>query len=253
MSYLPLLLVVLSVATFVTTYIIAIVKGDVAVYFPYISDTGTTSPESCIFSQFLNICAALALGTIYVRYKLALALGGLEDPKLRRLNFVGLILGVFTSLGLSLVANFQETNLEPVHVTGAFLVFGVGVIYAFIQTALSYHMYPDFNGLYICRCRLALSTCSLLAMVVTSTGAAISRMQKKADTDRLHWKPEDPGFAAHIVSTIGEWVTAIVFLCYFLTFVRDFTKLRLDVHPQLHVRHLDEEPVYPTERTHLLS
>jgi len=36
MSYLPLLLVVLSVTTFVVTYIIAIYKDDVSAEFPYI-------------------------------------------------------------------------------------------------------------------------------------------------------------------------------------------------------------------------
>lgn len=53
------------------------------------------------------MCMFSALCTIYVRYKLVESLGGHEDPKLRRLNKVGLVLGVITAFGLSLVANFQ--------------------------------------------------------------------------------------------------------------------------------------------------
>lgn len=62
---------------------------------------------------------------------------------------------------------FQETNVEIVHLTGAMLVFGVGVIYAIIQTSLTYHMEPDFNGLYICRVRMALTILSAMVMVIS--------------------------------------------------------------------------------------
>ncbi|KAL4224506.1 autophagy modulator [Mactra antiquata] len=254
MSYLPIALVLLAAATFVATYIIAIGKGDITADFPYISDTGTKPPESCIFSQCLNMCAGLCLCTIYVRYKLVKVLGDtVEDGTLRKLNKIGLVLGCITSFGLSLVANFQETNVETVHVTGAGLVFCVGVVYALIQTSLSYHMNPDFNGLYVCRVRLTLTITSFIFMVTTVASAVVSRMQKDPNTDKLHWKPDEPGFTAHIVSTVGEWATALSFLFYFLTFVRDFMKLRIDVTPQMYVRHLDENPVYPDEMSRLLG
>lgn len=57
--------------------------------------------------------------------------------------------------------------MEIVHLTGAMLVFGVGVIYAIIQTSLTYHMEPDFNGLYICRVRMALTILSAMVMVIS--------------------------------------------------------------------------------------
>ncbi len=36
---------------------------------PYISDTGTYPPESCIFAQFLNMGALLIGIDVYIRYK----------------------------------------------------------------------------------------------------------------------------------------------------------------------------------------
>lgn len=253
MNYLPLLLVVMTAVTFVVTYIWAIAKNDVSPYFPYISDTGTKPPESCVFSQLLNIAAALCLCTIFVRYKLCRALTGNVQTSVRRLNMIGLVLGVLSAFGLSVVANFQETNIEPVHVTGAFLVFGLGTVYAFIQTGLTYQMYPEFNGLKICRARLIISTLSLIGLIITTVSAVISRHEKLPGTDKFHWKPDQPGFTAHVVSTIGEWVTAITFLFYFLTYAQEFRKLKLEVVPSLHVRHLDEEPVHVDERTRLLG
>ncbi|KAH3886517.1 DNA damage-regulated autophagy modulator protein 2-like [Dreissena polymorpha] len=250
MSYLPILLVVLSTATFISTYIIAIYKDDVSADFPYISDTGTKPPESCIFGQFLNISAAICLCTVYVRYKLVESLSTTDDQMLRCLNKWGLALGIITSLGLSIVANFQETLVEPVHIAGAGLVFGVGVVYAALQTRLTYYMHPDYNGLYIARIRLTLTLVSLVVMVLTFICAAISR--RIPPKDKLHWKPDEPGYVEHIVSTVGEWITAITFLLYFLTFVRDFTKIKIEVKSFVAVRHLDD-PVYPNEQTRLIA
>lgn len=253
LEHLPVFLVLVSVATFFVTYIIAISKNDVSPYFPYISDTGTKPPESCIFGQFLNVAAALALWTMYVRFKLVQALAGEEDSKLRRLNKVSFVLGVFSSLGLSLVANFQETQVEPVHITGAALVFGFGVVYAFLQTWLSYHMFPDYNGIYICRIRLVISVASLICMIITFSAATVSRVLGHPK-DRLHWKPEDPGFNAHIISTFGEWITAVTFLCFFFTYIRDFQKVKVEIRARLSVRHLDEAPLLlPNESTRVLA
>lgn len=251
-------LVVTSSATFVVSYIIAILKDDVSPYFPYISDTGTKPPESCIFGQFLNISSALAIATMYVRYKLVAQICIGEDRKLMCLNKAGLVLGLLSALGLSMVANFQETSLEPVHVTGAALVLGFGVVYAFLQTSLSYHMNPDYNGLKICRIRLVISFVAFIAMVITFISATISRIQLKGHIDKTKWSPEDGGFAAHIVSTISEWITAVTFLMFFFTFIRDFQKIKLGIVATVLVRHLDVEPeddhmVHADERRPLLS
>ncbi|XP_021349475.1 DNA damage-regulated autophagy modulator protein 2-like isoform X2 [Mizuhopecten yessoensis] len=253
LGYLPICLVLVSFGTFIGSYIIAILKHDVAIYFPYISDTGTKPPESCIFGQFLNIAATLAFCTMYVRYKLVASLTGNEDTKLRRLNNAGLVLGTLSSLGLSIVANFQETVVEPVHLTGASLVLGCGVVYEFVQTYVTYQMHPDFNGQFIARIRLLISVISAIGMVMAFTSAGISRYQ--TDTkDKLHWKPDEKGFTAHIVSTMSEWVTAAFFLFYFFTYVRDFQKVNVQVKAELRVRHLDEHPYQiPDERSPLLA
>lgn len=55
------------------------------------------------------------------------------SPKVIRLNKAGVWLGVFSCLGLSIVANFQETSVKYVHYFGATLCFGVGTIYFWIQ------------------------------------------------------------------------------------------------------------------------
>ncbi|KAK6189679.1 hypothetical protein SNE40_001682 [Patella caerulea] len=264
LGYLPITLVILAFATFIATYIIAVVRGDVSAAFPYISDTGAEIPESCIFGQFLNLTACLAFCTMYIRYKSIQSIAGDEDVWLRRMNKISFIMGIISAIGVSMVANFQRTEVEPVHFTGAALTFILGLLYTFVQTGISYHMYPDYSGIYICRVRLAVCLTSLASFIIiylaaAAAGYAVYEWNRHThDESKFKWKPDDPGYAAHVVSTAGEWMTAITFMCYFFTYVREFFKFELNIAMRPLVRHLDEEPYYydresSDERTRLLA
>ena len=58
LGYLPFCLTLLIGGGIVVCYCIAVSLGHVEAAFPYISDTGTFPPESCIFTLSLN-CAAV--------------------------------------------------------------------------------------------------------------------------------------------------------------------------------------------------
>ncbi|RWS03022.1 DNA damage-regulated autophagy modulator protein 1-like protein [Dinothrombium tinctorium] len=122
--YLPLSVFVLLPSTFLITYIISIVLLHTEVEFPYISDTGTKMPESSIFSQMLNIVSFLAVLTLYVRYKQIEQYYrdhlSTESALTLTRNWICFCFGVISCFGLSIVANFQETNVFVVHMTGLY-------------------------------------------------------------------------------------------------------------------------------------
>ncbi|BFZ15846.1 hypothetical protein BsWGS_18885 [Bradybaena similaris] len=265
LGLLPISMVLLAAATFGVSYIIAVVRGDVRAAFPYISDTGSERPESCIFGQFLNVVAFLAFCTIYIRYKAVQAIAHStlhDDHKMCRLNKSTLVLGIISAFGTSMVANFQEgTIVEAVHIVGAALTFIAGVLYCFLQSALSYHMYPNYNGRRICRIRLCISSVALVGLFVSIIAAVFSFQQwnsKEHSHSKFHWAPGDPGYSAHLVSTVGEWVTALTFMFFFFTYVREFDKFELEVQTRPLVQHFDEIPERTlegevNERTRLLG
>ncbi|XP_014676392.1 PREDICTED: DNA damage-regulated autophagy modulator protein 2-like [Priapulus caudatus] len=109
---LPLSVSILVPFTFIISYVIAIARGDVEPAFPYISDTGTEPPESCIFGQLLNISAVLIGLSVYVRYRQTIEYHREGPRALLRLNKISLVLGVVAALGVSLVANFQLVFLK---------------------------------------------------------------------------------------------------------------------------------------------
>ncbi|RZC42472.1 DNA damage-regulated autophagy modulator protein 2-like, partial [Asbolus verrucosus] len=132
---LPILCSIWFILTFITTYVISIYKKDVAPVFPYISDTGTWSPQSCIFGLMLNTGALLMVLIFYIRYRQVKYLLNKDTfkPSVKKLNQIALFLGITAAFGVCVVGNFQESNVFLVHVLGAIVAFGFGSVYQCMQ------------------------------------------------------------------------------------------------------------------------
>uniref|UniRef100_A0A8C6YJL1 DNA damage regulated autophagy modulator 2 n=1 Tax=Nothoprocta perdicaria TaxID=30464 RepID=A0A8C6YJL1_NOTPE len=203
LSFLPVALVVWSAASFIFSYITAITLHHVDPLVPYISDTGTIPPERCLFGIMLNISAFLGMATMYVRYKQVHALNP-EKSKITKLNKIGLTLGLMSCFGLCIIANFQKCILYYLHVIGACLTFGVGVIYMLVQTILSYLMQPELHSKDIFWIRLT---------VLIWCSSSIDRTSSNLLANTI---------VSHLISTVSEWSLAFSFLSFFLTYIRDF-------------------------------
>ncbi|NWW45038.1 DRAM2 protein, partial [Pedionomus torquatus] len=243
LSVLPAALVVWSAASFVFSYITAIVLHHVDPLVPYISDTGTIPPERCLFGIMLNISTFLGVATMYVRYKQVYALNP-EKAKILKLNKIGLTLGLTSCFGLCIIANFQKCILYYIHVVGACLTFGVGAVYMLVQTVLSYLMQPELHSKDIFWVRLSvfLWCCSSIVSMFISSVVLYSGLYGMNLVQKLHWDPQDKGYTAHIVSTVSEWSLAFSFLSFFLTYIRDFQKISLRAVASLHGRTLYNSP-----------
>lgn len=244
MCFLPAALVIWTAASFIFAYITAVVLKHVDPFMPYISDTGTTAPERCLFGIMLDVSAFLGMATVYVRYKQVQGLIADEGVRLSRLNCVGLLLGLVSSFGMCVVANFQKTTLFPVHMLGAVLTLGVGALYILVQTLISLYMQPQFHSKTYYTVRLCIGVwtlCSIISMFVSS----VIMYTSVRDVDlprKLHWTPGDEGYTAHIVSTVSEWNLAFSFISFFLTYIRDFQKIKLRAEVDLQSTHLYEQP-----------
>lgn len=205
---------------------ISILLNHCEVAWPYISDTGVHIPESCIFSQLLNITATLIALTIAVRYKQVEqqcrdSLMPAAD-KVFALNKWSFFVGLASAAGLSIVANFQELQLFVIHMIGAFSAFGFGLIYCIIQTKLSYNMYPIVkSGLILARCRLALTILLAVTFITSSVFGPIS-IKYFHGTDTTNWKPSDGGYLYHVISSICEWISALSIDFFILSFAHEF-------------------------------
>ncbi|XP_071957239.1 DNA damage-regulated autophagy modulator protein 2-like [Antedon mediterranea] len=230
LGWLPILVGIFMGMSIFIPYAISVSLGHVNAGFPYISDTGTYIPESCIFGQLLNMTAALAFATMYVRYK------QVEEttkdsviPSGGRWNRLSLVLGSCAALGMSLVANFQELNVITVHLIGATGCFGLGTLYCFVQTSVSYRTHPHFCTQTTYRVRGILSVIALAAFISTMVFASLANAKWDADLpDKTKWDKDHAGYTEHVVSTVSEWILAFAFLSFFFTFIREFQKVDLE-------------------------
>uniref|UniRef100_A0A3B4GI35 DNA damage regulated autophagy modulator 1 n=1 Tax=Pundamilia nyererei TaxID=303518 RepID=A0A3B4GI35_9CICH len=206
---LPAFLVVWSSATFIICYIIAIYRHDVDVIFPYISDTGVSPPESCIFGLMTFISACAGVGTIYARYKHVELLREDATNVSARLNKVALWLGVISCFGMCIVATFQETVVQVVHDIGAFLFFVFGIVYIILQCFISFQAHPYGCSKYVFCVRVTITILAAVAFV-PSILFEISSVSIVQD------------YPFHVASAVCEWIVAFTFVFFFFTYIHDF-------------------------------
>ncbi|XP_008299211.1 DNA damage-regulated autophagy modulator protein 1 [Stegastes partitus] len=220
---LPAFLVIWSSGTFIISYIIAIVRHDVEIIFPYISDTGANPPESCIFGLMTFIVACAAMATIYARYKFVDKMN--EDTRAvnQKLNLAALWIGLITCLGMCIVATFQETTMTIAHDIGAALFFVSGVLYIILQSVISYQAFPFGATITVCWTRALIASIAALAFFPTVICAGFV---KRTD---LHMKKDDPAYPFHVASAACEWTVAFSFVCFFLTYIHEFKMFTLEV------------------------
>eukprot|EP01137_Pigoraptor_chileana_P005854 Opistho-2@49498 len=230
---LPIALCVITGASFITTYAIAVGKGDVKAFFPYISDTGSEPPESCIFSLCLNVSGWIALLVMYLRFKqidvTAQGLTLAESGLMRRRNRRSLAAGCLSVAGLILVANFQDTAVLEVHMIGAVSVFFFGGVYEILNAQLSRSLGHTVDA----RAQVISLVLTYIGMAATVAGAGAAYFLKGKDLDTMaeiqKWPSSDRGYAAHVTSTAGEWLMGVSFLAFFLSYVRTFKSISLTV------------------------
>ncbi|VDN04926.1 unnamed protein product [Thelazia callipaeda] len=267
----------------IESYFVALSEKHITAFWPYISDSGTLPPESCIFGQLLNLSALFCdsnnciLKTsatnrillapfrtkIIFEYKYLILLSNFQiqidelnllifttdivsckrqpllmkreqlveffnlhmnisrDGNWRNYCSVFLWLGYLSAFGMSMVGNFQEVNMIIVHYTGALLAFGCGLVYTWAQTVFSYRMRPMFTKVIVPHCRLLLCCLSSIFFITMIIFGPILGKQPRdtIDSGTLYkWTPESPNYAEHMIGTCSEWLLAICFELYVLSF-----------------------------------
>ncbi|CAH2277567.1 DNA damage-regulated autophagy modulator 1 [Pelobates cultripes] len=227
MAFLPSLLVIWSSAAFIISYVISVLEGHVEPFVPYISDTGTTPPESGVFGFMISVTAVLGAATMYTRYLILQKLNSAYNLMWPYANFISLIIGLIGCLGMWLVAAFQETSVLIVHEAAALVTFCFGVLYILSQSIISYKSCPQWNKKLICHIRMAISVVSFIAIFPMIICAL------KVGSLKPRWQPSDQGYSNHLTSAICEWIVAFGFVTFFLTFIRDFQGANVTISTEI--------------------
>lgn len=244
-NYIPMTLGIVFSFGLILCFIVAVLRGDVSPYVPFISETGGKFPEAGLFSLFLYLSSTIGLSAMVVRFLIVDELNRSVDKGIDILNRTSFVIGFFALMGMAVVAAYPMTSIGLAHMIGANILFLGGVIYSALQTALSYRMTPYYNGKKICHIRFAITIITTIALIVMSILTSLGQSSWSTGS-HVHWTggktPNDQGFNLLLISAIAEWIMAISYVCFYFTFIREFSKVCLHLRVQLLVHHFDDEP-----------
>lgn len=229
---LPIAVCLVCMITFFGTSFIAILLGHVdAPHYIYISDGAAVSPESCVFGQFVNLGAVLLGIVIYIRYRQIEEL--MYDytnliKSMTKMNKTAMWFGYLSCLGLSMVANFQVTNVPSIHYLGALSCFGSACVYIWIQGHITYHARAYTASMQMAYLRFglaALCTYFFFAAILTNCATVRGIFGEQAQSHQEHCQ-------YHQVSVSSEWIVASILCFYVLSFTGEFRQIKLN-HPKI--------------------
>lgn len=171
-------------------------------------------PESCIFSQLMNVSALLSGIVVYLRYRQIeeLVKNNLEiDKAVGIKNDVALWVGMGACMGLSVAANFQESAVPIVHTIGGCVYFGFAVVYFFAETNISYYVVQYAGSAHLTFLR-ALMTCIYVYLIFVSlvTSSSIVVWFNTDKSKYYEW------------SVSAEWIAATIGNMFILSYTNEF-------------------------------
>ena len=125
--------------------------------------------------------------TIYIRYRQVLQLFEHHSDlgvNLLRYNRLAVWFGLASCLGISIVGNFQETNVRIVHFVGAFCCFGFGTLYFWMQALISYMIYPIAGTKPHAHLRLGMAVCCTILFILLAVTGIMSHILFKGSNPR---------------------------------------------------------------------
>lgn len=119
-------LTLLTLITIFTCYLIAVLKGHVPAWLPYISDCAVGYPEAYIFRSGMTLSSFFITLNYYEFYLFIRKYNKTIMP------LIGFIVGALSNLGLSVVSVVNEKENRVLHFDGATLFFGLQIIFMWI-------------------------------------------------------------------------------------------------------------------------
>nr|XP_026690694.1 transmembrane protein 150A isoform X6 [Ciona intestinalis] len=190
------------------SYGLAFLNHHLTVVLPTISATGSMPPESCYFTFFLASAGFLLtlVCFIYHSYVVAVHQDGMA-------NFIGLLSGVGSGIGLVLVASFQFKYVPILHYVGMGLACTGQLIFGWCVVAVSYQLAPKVHGFCIVYFRVVVASISTLLWTLFVISLCLVQLQ------------HDPAYPK-VLFSVSEWALMLSELVFVCSTSYDFLQIR---------------------------
>ena len=118
------------------------------------------------------------------------------------------------------------------HDVGAVMLFGCGAVYCWVQTLMTYK--TSLLGLtsvlqFVLRLLLTCVLTVFGSIFFVAEMFAYDDFRYQSQHTVAQWSPEDPGYGLHVLSNVSEWISAVCFGLFGLTFFNEFQNVSLSV------------------------
>ena len=178
----------------------------------------------------LNMSAALFGFVVYIRYlQVKEYQVSFNMPQFRIFNNICLITGVLAAFGMSIVANFQETNVLTMHLIGAFVAFISPIFYMISDIYMAFKSSGVIVPKWMPFARVVVCIIYSSSFILTTLFSQLAYNEFDADDGHTmqFWQPEDGGWDLHVVSTVFEWILGINIILYLVSFYNEFHQSHL--------------------------
>lgn len=232
LQYISYLGFISGVVGILTSYGIAVKRGDVEAWLPYISDAGGDPPQSSIFSFAMILVSLFFLIGCCVCYMIIGVMNSRQDFYVKWLSRLLPLAGAGCSAGMVLLAINPVGHLRrdgswlyPIfvpHMIGAVGMFASGISLMWILALCNFLLdYGAWKTSFYARCLIA--TVGVISGILTITYCPLGQ------AEHLGPLPNSPRMYPEgiLVSTISEWVVVMTFMAFSLSFAAEFRKFKL--------------------------
>jgi hypothetical protein len=170
--------------------------------------------------------------TIYLRHSQVANQSKDVPQKILTMNNISAFLGYLAAIGLSMVGNFQQAmdgrkKQTAVHNLGALLCFDLGVFYGFFQSYITRALSTNFWSWLMAIVRFILSALTAIFFITYIVFVRKAYAQFNGTfADHMHWGPEDGGYEEHIISAIVEYLMALTFTLFLITYYDELKTIK---------------------------
>lgn len=240
----PISMSVLLVLAIILSYIISLTEHDVEPFLPSVSKTAAFQPEGSIFGQFLVTIAFVGFVNVFLRFlqvdMLTASVKVNSTGLIYRLRVASLFFGIATMVGVTIAGNFrfprkeEDEQLGVVHYTGSLILGLGGIVYCFLESAITYQLSKlSLSSLTLFVIRI-LTTCTLtvsgivhVIFKVWTSKHLLHDGNPLAQAPWRHYNNTQDHYSEHVVSNVGEWLTFFLFAVFASTFFKEFQKTSL--------------------------
>lgn len=130
---------------------------------------------------------------------------------------------------------WQEDAVSVVHIIGALMVFGGGILYCWVQSFISYKMKSCgliTSTLFTIRLLIVFALSIFFISCVTATSFVSKdwiRYHRNSSAITHRWDPKSKAYIHHVVGDVSEWLMALSLLAFMFTFFGEFRFVKMKI------------------------